>query len=349
MANKTKDDRGQYVVKSNDLIRRTRYDLTTQQQKIVLYAISKIKPNDPPNTLYEINIEDLCAACGIDINDGGGYYYKTIKDDLANLTRRLWVKMPDKSEATVSWIGDATIVPLSGKVYIKFHERMAPFLFDLRERYTQYQLKNVLVFKGRYAIRLYEILRSFTTQHAIDNGIEKEAKFTVSELRELLAVEKYSRWADFDRYVIRKAVDEINKYSDEMKITYDVYKNDGRTVSDIVFIIGSPSAIEMLNAHKEERKQLNKEARKKERKQRKDENIAGSVADKINSMSDAERLKKINEIAENRKKGKEAGAVLRAMFDKPWDGDRELTDAEGEAIKNAADVLEYFMNLGLIK
>ena len=39
-------DRNQYVVKANDLIRKTRYNLTTQQQKIVLFAISKIKPTD---------------------------------------------------------------------------------------------------------------------------------------------------------------------------------------------------------------------------------------------------------------------------------------------------------------
>ena len=44
-------DRNQYVVKSNDLIRKTRYNLTTQQQKIVLFAISKIKPSGRNKTL----------------------------------------------------------------------------------------------------------------------------------------------------------------------------------------------------------------------------------------------------------------------------------------------------------
>ena len=146
--NKTRADRQQYVVKANDLIRRTRYSLTTQQQKIVLFAISKIKPMDAPNTQYEISIDELCAACGIDI-DNGGYYYKAIKDDLKKLTDRLWVEMPDKSETTVAWISDATIIPLSGTVYIKFHEKMAPYLFELKERYTQYRLEDVLVFKSK--------------------------------------------------------------------------------------------------------------------------------------------------------------------------------------------------------
>ena len=353
MGNKTRENQGQYVVKSNELIRRTRYDMTTQQQKIVLYAISKIKPNDPPQTQYEISIDEICAACGIVI-DGTGYYYKAIKDDLVNLTQRIWIKMPDKSETTVSWIGDATIIPLSGKVYIKFHEKMAPYLFELQERYTQYQLKNVLVFKSRYSIRLYELLRSFITQQEIDYGIEKEARFTVDELRELMAVEKYNRWADFDRYVIRKAVDEINRCSDEMRITYDTYKNNGRSVSNIVFVIGSPSARQRLDAHDVARERLQAHRKKRPPKppadatEAKNEDLS-EVARKIHAMPDTEKAQKVREIAENRAKGKEAGAALRTMFEKPWDGDRSLTEEEKTALKNAADVLEYFASLGIMK
>ena len=49
---KTLADREQYVVKANDLIRKTRYSLTAQQQKIILFAISKIKPDDDITTKY---------------------------------------------------------------------------------------------------------------------------------------------------------------------------------------------------------------------------------------------------------------------------------------------------------
>lgn len=343
MGNKTKDEQTQFVVKSNDLIRKTRYDLTTQQQKIILYAISKIKPTDAPNTLYEINIEDLCAACGIDIDDGGGYYYNTIKKDLVDLTRRLWVQMPDKSEATVSWIGDAMIVPLSGKVYIKFHEKMGPYLFELHHRYTQYQLKNVLVFKGKYAIRLYEILRSYTTQEAISNGIEKEVRFSLSELREILAVEKYSRWADFERYVIKKAVQEINKYSDEMKINYNVYKEDGRTVSSIVFIIGSLSGYEVYKAHQEEKKQLRIGERKIERKKKQTEKSISKAEQNIKSWTAEERKSKIEELAQMREKGKQINKMLQELSDKQDDNEKAA------ALKEAETVISYFVNLGLIK
>lgn len=263
--NKTVADRQQYVVKANDLIRKTRYDLTTQQQKIILFCISKIKPDDLPETEYEIDINDICDACGINI-DYGGYYYKTIKDDLQALTNRLWVKMPDKSEQTVSWIGDAKIIPLSGKVYITFHKAMSPYLFELKERYTQYHLEDVLVFKGKYTIRLYEILRSYTTQRAIEEGWERNASFKIEELRDLLSITGYKRWADFDKYIIRKAIDEINLCNDEMHIEYETYKNGGRNVESVNFIITSAKARQMLYAHQEKRERLNKTRKKRERK-----------------------------------------------------------------------------------
>ena len=252
--NKTVADRQQYVVKANELIRKARYNLTTTQQKIVLFAISKIKPHDAPNTRYEISIEDLCKACGFAF-DEGGYYYKAIKEDLKALTTRQWCVMPDKTEQTISWIGDAMILPLSGKVYITFNPNMEPYLFDLKNRYTQYHLQDVLVFKGKYSIRLYEILRSYTNQKAISEGWEKDCMYSVDELREILDVKSYPRWADFDRFVIKKAVDEINLCSDEIRISYETYK-EGRNVVKVNFIITTPKAMEMIKARQEQKERL---------------------------------------------------------------------------------------------
>ena len=253
----TKKENQKYlVVKDNDIIRKTRYNLTTQQQKIVLFAISKIKPEDKPDKWYEINIDELCEACGIEIE--GGYYYKAIKEDLQKLTTRLWIKMPDNIEATVSWISDAEIIPLSGKVYIKFHPKMAPYLFELRKNYTMYHLENVLVFKSRYSIRLYELLRSYMTFKAIEEGREKEISFSIEQLRDILAIEKnkYPRWADLNRFVIRKAVEEINLCSEDIHIDYERYRGQGRNIESINFIISSAKAKQILNARKEKRRRL---------------------------------------------------------------------------------------------
>ena len=41
---------------------------------------------------------------------------------------------------------------------VKMNPLLKPFLLGLQERYTQYQLENILAMKSVYAIRIYELL-----------------------------------------------------------------------------------------------------------------------------------------------------------------------------------------------
>lgn len=250
---KIRSDREMMVVKHNDLIK-ARYNLTTQQQKIILFAISKIKPNDRPGLWYEIPIVELCNACGLIIDDTG-YYYKSIKEDLKKLTDRLWIKLPDRTEMTVSWISDAVIVPLNGTVQIKFHEKLEPYLFILTEHYTQYKLESVLVFKNKYSIRLFELLRMKIFQSELEDKAEVEVKFEVDELREELGAGNYQNWPEFNRCVIKKAVDEINEYSDIFRVSYDTYK-EGKKMKSINFIVTEPSGGQKYAAHQAARARM---------------------------------------------------------------------------------------------
>ena len=249
-------DREQYVVKANDLIRRTRYNLTAQQQKIVLYCISKIKPEDEINTQYEININDLAHACGLQI-DQSGTYYGALKRDLDKLTTRQWCTMPDGVQMTISWIGDAIIIPLNSTVYIRFNPNMQPYLFDLKEKYTQYQLYNVLVFKGKYSIRLYELLRSYTTQRNLDDDKEAEINLTLDEVRLLLDIKGYDSWREFNRRVIAPAVNEINRCADDIHVDFYPMKGErSRRIEKINFVITKASPAQQVQASKARKSRL---------------------------------------------------------------------------------------------
>jgi plasmid replication initiation protein len=252
--NKVNAIREYYVCKSNELIQKGRYNLTTQQQKIILFAISKIKKNDDPRQVYDISIDELCAACELEI-DAGGTYYHRIKQDLHKLTNRLWVQFPDNSEGTISWLSDAYIIPLSGTVQVRFHEKLWPYLFDLREKYTQYHLSEVLVFKNKYAVRFFEIIRSHFTQQELDEGIEKSITMSVDQVRELLCVTGYASFGELERNVIRKALDEINQYSEQMNVTYEKIKT-GAKVDKIRFIVTAPNMGEKMQRYGNSKKRM---------------------------------------------------------------------------------------------
>lgn len=215
--NKTVADRNQYVVKANSIIR-TRYQLTLQQQRIVLFCISKIKPKDAINREYTFTIDEICAACGVK-KDSIGAYYKNIKADLVKLTERHWGITPDGSQMTVSWIGDAKITEGSGTITIRFNPNMEPYLYDLHRDYTQYKLANALVFRSRHTLHLYEILRSHTTAQALREGWEKSVMYSTEELRRMLdCEEEYPLFAEFDRCVLKKATKEINSCCDDIHV-----------------------------------------------------------------------------------------------------------------------------------
>lgn len=254
--NKINAAREYYVCKSNELIQKGRYNLTTQQQKIVLFAISKIKKNDDPQTMYELPIEEICAVCGMNI-DNGGYYYQALKQDMRRLATPDWVQFPDNTEWLISWFRDVCIVPLSGTVYVKFHDKIWKHLFELRERYTQYHLSEVLVFKNKYAIRLYEILRSYFTQTELDTGAEKEIVMTLDHLRDQLCMTAYPAWKELNRSVLKKAVEEINQYTEQMKVSYTTGRT-GHSISEIRFTVTSPEIEERIRRYQHSKKQISR-------------------------------------------------------------------------------------------
>lgn len=261
MAHKVVEDREMYVVKANDLIRKTRYNLTAQQQKILLYAISRIKPEDDVNTQYIFEIKEFAAACGLNIDDSGTYYHN-LKQDLNDMTKPFWIRTVDDDgrlvDKMMSWVANnVEMWPGDGTVKIMFNANMQPHLFKLRRNYTQYQLHNVLTFRGKYSLRLYEILRSYITQDEIDSHKEKEVDIALEDLEYQLDMQNYDRWVDLDRFILRSAVKEINARAEDIHIEYFPVRGDTgkRPVVKVNFIISAAGNAQRAEARAEKRKQ----------------------------------------------------------------------------------------------
>jgi plasmid replication initiation protein len=221
---KLQEIRSYKVVKSNEIIQKARYNLQLQEQKIILYLISKIKPEDIELKEHLFQIRDFCLVCGLDDDNGANYRY--VKQTLKNLRdKSIWVTLPDGSETTLAWMDQVTIHPNSGAVKIKINDLMKPYLIQLKECFTQYELLYTLAMKSQYSIRLYELLKSYEYQH--------EKTFEIEELKRLLSAENYTRYADFQRFVLDRAAGEINALSD-LAVAYKSIK-EGKRFAQIKF------------------------------------------------------------------------------------------------------------------
>ena len=237
--NKALDVRNHTVVKANDLIQKSRFSLSVQQQKIVLYLISQITQFDTDFKLYEFSIIDFCKVCGIDYESGKNYQdIKTAIKEIAD--KSVWIKLDEDEETLLRWIEKPYINKKSGTIKIRLDEDMKPFLLQLKENFTQYELLWTLHFKSKYSIRLYELIKSIHFREL--ESYTREYK--LDELRRLLDAETYTTYQTFKTRVLIPAVNEINSYSDK-NLTYEPIKC-GRSVNSIRFTIGTKDTIERV-------------------------------------------------------------------------------------------------------
>lgn len=236
------------VYKTNEFIQKARFDLTLTQQKLILYAISKINKSSENFEKIKINLKEFQDICNVTHKD-----YAGLKQDLTDINKKCWwitiAREGKEIECLVQWFSLIEIEKDSGIIRLEFHQNLKPYLLELSDRfYTSYELQNVLSFKSAYSIRLYELFKSLSNNESWF--------FTVDSLKEYLnCQEKYSVFKDFKRRILDPSLKEINHYSD-LVITYKTEKN-GRKISRVIFSIAKKSEIEqqikqLLNSYAEE-------------------------------------------------------------------------------------------------
>lgn len=231
--------RNKTVIKSNDLIQKSRFSLTLQQQKILLCLISQITPYDEDFKLYEFSIIAFCKACGIDYENGKNY--RDLKAAIKEIAdKSLWITIDGDEETLLRWIEKPYINKNDGIIKIRLDRDMMPFLLQLKQNFTQYEIIWTLRFKSKYSIRLYELVKSL---HYHELEIYRK-KYTVDDLKKILDGEKYKEYRDFKRRVLVPATDEINQYSDKTVSFEEVRR--GRKVVAIEFTILSKDSLAAL-------------------------------------------------------------------------------------------------------
>lgn len=228
-------ERKQIIVKSNQVIQKSRYHLTIQQQKLILYLISKIRPSDTEFKEYIFDLKDICRILGVSID---GTNYIRFKDSLKKIAdTSFWLEI-DGKDRLYRWIDDIEINRNETQVKIKLDEDLKPFLLQLKESFTFYQLENVLCFDCKYSFRLYELFKSYEFKSNLIISVEELKKY-------LMAENKYDRFTLFKTNVLNKAIDEINKYTD-IQVSYTLIR-ENRIIKYIDFELYRSMIVEKSN------------------------------------------------------------------------------------------------------
>lgn len=218
------------VYKSNKVIE-AGYKLSLNEQKIILFCIAK---NDSRQTLsaddkFEITAKEFSELAGIKID----YAYGMLKEVADNLFNRyVVIDNPDTTNPKIKqrktrWISSIDYIPDSGTIALRFAYDMLPYLSELKNQFTKYELKHVGNMTSSYGIRLYELLSQYRNLGRREIFIDwLKSHFEIADA--------YKSIADFKKYVIVPAVENINKHSD-LTVQPPIYQKTGRNVTSIVF------------------------------------------------------------------------------------------------------------------
>ena len=212
------------------------FDLSLEEQKVILILASMVQPTDDEFKTYKFRIADFMKLLGIE--DKSKY------TEIPKLTKGLMKKVLEIQEGNsllqVAWLNSARYEKGSGEVILRFSPDLKPYMLQLKDKFTQYQLGNVLNMRSKYSPRIYEFLKA--------NEFKKQSyiEIEITDLRKLLRVEDiYPLYADFKRKIIIQAQKELKKVSD-ISFEFEELKT-GRKVTGLRFYIKSSSRKSKVN------------------------------------------------------------------------------------------------------
>lgn len=235
------------VVEHNDLISSVA-KMDKVPLKIFELAVSCIDTENPPkdNIIY-LSKKELFAFFKVSDNDK----HRRFKSAIEKMQKQAYFEV---REQTGKGFEFESIVPIpyikwndyNDEVTIRFDVAIMPYLIELKQNFTQYALTDVMELNSKYSIILYKWLCMYYNQyeHYSTNGSRRNGQLedfrnpsiTMQELRILTdTVNEYQRINNFEAWVLKKPLEEINKYT-HFSVSYEKVKK-GRSIDKIVFHI----------------------------------------------------------------------------------------------------------------
>lgn len=318
-------DKKNIVSKRNDLITQ-KYDLTLNEQKLILLLASMVQPNDDSFKIYKIDVKEIVDL--FNIKDKG--FYRKTREIIKNLKNKgFTIEKENGNILDINWLASAEYFVGEGYIEVELSSKLKPYLLNLKTLYTSYKLGNVLSLKSKYSIRIFEIMKS--------NEFKKEFKITLTELKSILGIKEksYDIYQNFKNRVLLKAQEEINLNTD-INIEFSEIKT-GRKVTELKFIIKANNIKNTDINYKKDKQDISGEKEDKENISEdiiilknlfEDHEIATENLSKIleSANGNIEKIKKVYEYSKTQKIDNLVGFMIKMVkgdnFEKPIKQDK---------------------------
>lgn len=214
------------VVKSNTLVEAS-YRLSTQEQKVILSLAAKIKTQDEDFKNYTFSVKEFADITGARIDSK----YQEVKNLTSRLLRRVFTINEADGPLQLSWLSAAKYFDGEGLITLRFDPGLKPYLLQLKDCFTKFNLTMALRLKSSFSIRIYELLKQY---ESIGSRI-----FLLADLKNALGISgsQYKLYGHFKSKVLKVAQEELAAKTD---LTFEFEETKvGRGVGKITFLIKS--------------------------------------------------------------------------------------------------------------
>lgn len=223
----TKDIRLQ--VRHHNAITNARHDLSAVQLDIYFMLLSRLKPGDTAATKYQISVKEIEELTGRVWN------YQQLREATAGLIGKVFEIEEEDGLLQVAMMSSAKYMKGQGRIQLSIADELKPYLVDLKNNFTSFQLFCVLSMSSKYAKWLYV---QFSRWKDIGH-----VSYEVEQLRYKLNLkdpngknpEQYKQWGQFKDNVIEPAIKQINELSD-IRVEYTIEKK-GKAIYRLNFTI----------------------------------------------------------------------------------------------------------------
>ncbi len=211
------------VIQHNRLVN-SRHILNASEQKLYLAMVSQIKQEDKGFHNYKIDIKDFVEMTGTRHKDE---YARAEEITKTLIKKYVEITLPNGDKLQTTFLSHAKYKTGCGYVEVAFSPELKPYLLELKNNFTKYDIRNILPLKSKYAIRIFELLKQFKTIG--------ERIFPVDELMTLLEIPDSYSYGRLKKYILIPTQKELSEHTD-MYFGFEEIKF-GRKVTSLRFII----------------------------------------------------------------------------------------------------------------
>ena len=235
----SKVEKENLVVKHNALINATsKYKYETNELKLICTLISNIdNQKDKGFDIKYMNLRDL------------NFSEKDITnvEYITNLCESIMSKPFKIGKGVFNWFSG--LVYDDGFIEYAFDKRLKPYLLELKDNFTRYNISNILKLRSSYSIQIFELLSQYKTIGT--------RSITIDEFRKLLKIPKTYKNNDLKRLI--EGVQKDLKNNTTLSFEFS-FKKLGKSFNSIDFQIFDN--YENINKIKTQRKEKRLEGAK---------------------------------------------------------------------------------------